>query len=136
MELLLGLMVLVAGAVQLDGNSTVHVGPSTEGSTAPTVPVAGREPSLNTSSDYVRMHGLRLQRAVGFRPSPAETAIVVHRHILVGISCGGWYRAWNAASDQSKKQISRVLKNFSEDDFVFGKGFVLGSEKKRKHGRG
>ena len=36
---------------------------------------------------------------------------------------------------QSKKQISRV-KNFSEDDFVFRKGFVLGCEKKRKHGRG
>ena len=50
MELLLGLMVLVTGAVQLDGNSTVHVDSSPEGSTAPTAPAAGREPSLDTSS--------------------------------------------------------------------------------------
>ena len=35
---LLGLMVLVAGAVQSDGNSTVP-----NGSTAPTAPAAGRE---------------------------------------------------------------------------------------------
>ena len=50
MELLLGLMVLVAGAVQLDGNSTVHVDSSPEGSATPTAPAAGREPSLDTSS--------------------------------------------------------------------------------------
>ena len=38
---------------------------------------------------------------------------------------------------QSKKNRSVVLKkNFSEDDFVFRKGFVLGSKKKRKHGGG
>ena len=57
--------------------------------------------------------------------------------MLVGISRGvvGIGHGMQPVS-QSKKQISRVLKNFSEDDFVFKKGFVLGSEKKRKHGRG
>ena len=50
MELLMGLMVLAAGAVQLDGNSTEQVGPFSEGSSTQTVPVAGREPSLDTSS--------------------------------------------------------------------------------------
>ena len=80
MELLLGLMVLVAGAVQLDGNSTVHVGPSSEGSTAPTVPVAGREPSLDTSSALRQDAWAQAAERYGlFRPSPEETAIVVHR---------------------------------------------------------
>ena len=53
-------------------------------------------------------------------------------------SWGGWYRAWNAASEPVRQRNRSVvfLKNFSEDDFVFRKGFVLGSEKKRKHGRG
>ena len=59
--------------------------------------------------------------------------------MLVGISRGvvGIGHGMQQVS-QSKKQIShsRVKKNFSEDDFVFRKGFVLGSEKKRKHGRG
>ena len=56
---------------------------------------------------------------------------------MVGISRGvvGIGHGMQQVS-QSKKQISRVKKNFSEDDFVFRKGFVLGSEKKRKHGRG
>ena len=56
---------------------------------------------------------------------------------LVGISRGvvGIGHGMQQVS-QSKKQISCVKKNFSEDDFVFRKGFVLGSEKKRKHGRG
>ena len=58
--------------------------------------------------------------------------------MLVGISRGvvGIGHGMQQVS-QSKKQISRVKKkNFSEDDFVFRKGFVLVSEKKRKHGRG
>ena len=57
--------------------------------------------------------------------------------MLVGISRGvvGIGHGMQQVS-QSKKQISRVKKNFSEEDFVFRKGFVLGSEKKRKHGRG
>ena len=50
-------------------------------------------------------------------------------------SWGGWYRAWNATSEPVKETDQSCL-NFSEDDFVFRKGFVLGSEKKRKHGRG
>ena len=45
-------------------------------------------------------------------------------------SWGGWYRA------QSVKETdpSCLKKNFSEDDFVFRKGFVLGSEKKGSTG--
>ena len=80
MELLLGLMVLVAGAVQLDGNSTVHVDSSPEGSTTLTAPAAGREPSLDTSSALRQDEWAQAAERYGlFRPSPAETAIVVHR---------------------------------------------------------
>ena len=81
MELLLGLMVLVAGAVQLDGNSTVHVGPSSEGSTAPIVPVAGRELCLDTSSALRQDAWAQAAERYGrFRPSPEETAIEVGCH--------------------------------------------------------
>ena len=80
MELLLGLMVLVAGAVQLDGNSTVHGDSSPNGSTAPTAPAAGREPSLDTSSELRQDEWAQAEERYGlFRPSPEETAIVVHR---------------------------------------------------------
>ena len=80
MELLLGVMVLVAGAVQLDGNSTVHGDSSPNGSTAPTAPAAGREPSLDTSSELRQDEWAQAEERYGlFRPSPEETAIVVHR---------------------------------------------------------
>ena len=49
--------------------------------------------------------------------------------MLVGISRGV------VGIGHGMQQVSQS-KNFSEDDFVFRKGFVLGSEKKRKHGRG
>ena len=73
-------MVLVAGAVQLDGNSTVHGDSSPNGSTAPTAPAAGREPSLDTSSELRQDEWAQAEERYGlFRPSPEETAIVVHR---------------------------------------------------------
>ena len=43
--------VIVAGAVQWDGHSTVHGDSSPNGSTAPTAPAAGREPSLDASPE-------------------------------------------------------------------------------------
>ena len=67
---LLGLMVLVAGVVQLDGNSTVHVDSFPDGSTAPTAPAAGRESPWTRLLHYVRMNGLRLQSAMGYFDHP------------------------------------------------------------------
>ena len=76
----MGLMVLAAGAVQLDGNSTEQVGPFSEGSSTQTVPVAGREPSLDTSSALRQDEWAQAAERYGLlRPSPEETAIVVHR---------------------------------------------------------
>ena len=73
-------MVLVAGAVQLDGNSTVHGDSSPNGSTAPTALAAGREPSMDTSSELRQDEWAQAEERYGlFRPSPEETAIVVHR---------------------------------------------------------
>ena len=79
MELLIGLMVLAAGAVQLDGNSTEQVSPFSEGSTTHTVPVADREPSLDISSALRQDEWAQAAERYGLlRPSPEETAIVVH----------------------------------------------------------
>ena len=80
MELLIELMVLAAGAVQLDGNSMEQMGPFAEGSSTRTVPVAGREPSLDTSSTLRQDEWAQAAERYGLlRPSPEETAIVVHR---------------------------------------------------------
>ena len=43
---------------------------------------------------------------------------------------------WLVSGTVKETDQSCLKKNFSEDDFVFRNGFVLGSEKKRKHGRG
>ena len=89
MELLLGLMVLVAGAVQLDGNSTVHGDSSPNGSTAPTAPAAGREPSLDTFLlNYVRMNGFRLKSAMGYFDHPQRRLLLrcIDRPLRGGLS--------------------------------------------------
>ena len=80
MELLLGLVVIIAGAVQLDGNSTVHGDSPHHGSTAPTAPAAGREPSSDTPPELHHDEWAQAEERYGlYRPSPDETAIVVHR---------------------------------------------------------
>ena len=80
MVLLLGLVVIIAGAVQLDGNSTVHGDSSHHGSTAPTAPVAGRELSSDTPPALHHDEWAQAEERYGlYRPSPDETAIVVHR---------------------------------------------------------
>ena len=79
MELLCGLLVLAAGAVQLEGNSTEQVGPFSEGSTTYTVPVADHEPSLDISSALRQDEWAQAAERYGLlRPSLEETAIVVH----------------------------------------------------------
>ena len=88
MELLLGLMVLVAVAVQLDGNSTVHGDSSPNGSTAPTAPAAGREPAWIRLLNYVRMHGLRLKSAMGYFDHPQRRLLLwcIARPLRGGLS--------------------------------------------------
>ena len=50
------------------------------GSTAPTAPAAGREPSLGASSELRQDEWAQAEERYGlFRPSPDETAIMVHR---------------------------------------------------------
>ena len=53
--------------------------------------------------------------------------------MLVGISRGGWYRAWSATSEPVKETDQSCLKKTFPRTILF---LVLGSEKKRKHGRG
>ena len=79
MKLLCGLLVLAAGAVQLDGNSTEQVGPFSEGATTYTVPVADHEPSVDISSAPRQDEWAQAaERYALLRPSLEETAIVVH----------------------------------------------------------
>ena len=88
MELLLGLMVIVAGAVQLDGNSTVHGDSSPNGSTAPTAPAAGREPSLDTSFGLRQDAWAQAEERYGlFRPSQMRLLLwCIDRPLRGGLS--------------------------------------------------
>ena len=93
MVLLLGLVVIIAGAVQLDGNSTVHGDSSHHGSTAPTAPVAGRELSSDTPPALHHDEWAQAEERYGlYRPSPDETAIVVHRQTTQrwAVTPAGW----------------------------------------------